>query len=239
MARVVCRVLLVVALLLAAPAWAGQGRDQEARPTVTVTGRAVLHKAADEAVLRLGMVSLAPTAAEAAERNSRLTAQVRAALKDLLGQGDRLETAGYDLSAQTQWDEAAKVNRVTGYRAAHTLRLTSADPQSLGRALDAAVGAGANEIDGPTWRLADEAAARIEAQAAALQDASAQARALAKAAGLRLAGLLSADAAGQGGAAPVARLAMAAPRAAAPPTQLTPGRIAVEASVTCTFALTR
>lgn len=230
--------ILVVGLALcAAPwlAWASGDRDDE-RPAVTVAGHAVVQKTADQAVLDVGMVVEAPTAEAAARRNAELTAAVKAALTAGLGAGDRLETSGYDISAQTQWDDQNKVNRLLGYRASHTMRLTTGDPDRLGALLDTAVKAGANDIRGPNWQLADPAAARAQAQAQAVADAQAQAQVLAKAAGLGLGQLRWANAAGvEAGPRPM-RAAMAAPREAAS-TSLAPGRVTVEANVICTFAL--
>lgn len=219
---------LICLVCLAAPALA------KAPPTVTVEGRATLELAPEVGRLTVGVLTRTDTAASAAQVNAQDMAKVRAALKAKLGPKDTLESAGYWLRRVTRWNKDLKRNEIIGYEASHRLELSSRDPKSLGALLDAAVGAGANSVDGPSWDLADPAAAQRKALAAAFVDAKARAAALAQAAGLPLGPVMKIKTGGSGSPAPLAAMRMAK---SAANTELTPGLVQVSAQVTCVFAL--
>jgi uncharacterized protein YggE len=69
------------------------------------------------------------------------------------------------------------------------LTLSVRDLDLVGRAIDAAVGAGANTILGISFGLQDLSRARTEALALAVRDARAKADAIAQAVGLRIIGI--------------------------------------------------
>ncbi len=225
-------VLAALALIMLDPA---TGTGSVKAPTLTVEGRAALGFTPDQAKLVLGVQTRAAQADKAARDNAATMARVLGAVKKLLGPQDRLRTQGYRLSAQTRWDKQKGQNQVIGYQASNQVEVTTTDPKNIGPLLDAAVGAGANQVSGPVWGLADEAAARKKAQARAVADALAQARVLAQAAGMVLGGLLEINAAeprpGPRGDFAMAKMANAAP------TPLEPGQVKVFASVVCVFAL--
>ena len=213
---------------LAAPALA------EKPATVSVQGQATLRRAPDQAVLTVGVLTRADTAAQAAEANARDMNQVRAALKAKLGPQDTLQSAGYWLRPRTVWNKETQQNEVKGYEASHRVSLTTRDPKALGGLLDAAVKAGANKIDGPSWQLSDPSALQREALAVAFGQAKAKALALAKAAGMKLGPVLKISTGRESSPAPLATFRMAK---AASNTSLEPGLVAVSASVSCVFAL--
>jgi uncharacterized protein len=218
-------------LMLCATAHAGQA----AAPTLTVEGRAALGFHPDQAKLVVGVDTRADQADQAAQANSAAMSRVLAQVKKLLGPGDLVQTQGYRLSARTRWNKQLGQNQVTGYQASNRVEITTGDPKKIGPLLDAAVAAGANNISGPVWGLADQAAAQKKAQQAAVADALAQAKLLAKAAGMALGGLLKMNAAeprpaGRGDFA-MAKMVNAAP------TPLETGQVKVHASVVCVFAL--
>lgn len=223
--------LLAALIVVAAPGPAGAGQDRQ--PSLTVTGAASQAFQPDQARLGVGVQNLAPTAAEAATRNAAVMQRMLAAVNNLLGPGDRLQTLGYRLSVRTRWNKQRQSNEVTGYQAEHRVQITTKDPQRLGRLLDAAVGAGANLISGPEWSLADEAAARRRVQGAAVADARAQALVLARAAGLALGPMIEMRTGGTPGPRNNVRLA----KMAAAPTPLEAGQVIISAQVVCVFAL--
>ncbi|MCF8032181.1 MAG: SIMPL domain-containing protein [Desulfarculaceae bacterium] len=226
--RRVISLSLICLLCLAAPALA------KAPPSITVQGRATLELAPEIGRITVGVQTRANTAAQAAQANAKDMAKVRAALKAKLGPGDSLESAGYWLRRVTRWNKEQKKNEIIGYEASHRLEVSSRDPKALGALLDAAVGAGANSVDGPRWDLADPAAAQRKALAAAFVDAKARAQALAQAAGRPLGPVLKIKAGPSDRPAPLAAMRMAKNEAAS---ELTPGLVQVSAEVTCVFAL--
>ncbi|MCB2225201.1 MAG: SIMPL domain-containing protein [Desulfarculaceae bacterium] len=229
MRRVTALSLICLVCLLAVPAWA------VGPATISVQGRAALELAPDLGRLTVGVTSRAATAKAAAQANATVMAKVRAALKAKLGKGDTLESAGYWLRPVTRWNKAQQKSEVIAYEASHRLALSSREAGSLGALMDAAVGAGANSIDGPRWGLADPASAQRQALAAAFADAKARAQALAEAAGAPLGPVKKIKA----GAAerPVPLAAMRLAKSAEANTELTPGLVTVSAEVTCIFAL--
>src|SRR5207253_2031918 len=98
--------------------------------------------------------------------------------------------------------------------------------------IDAAVGAGANQVSGPNLLAADQSAAYREALGAAVADARAKAQALAAAPGLTLGRVTAVS---ESGATPVP-LDLQTGSAKAPGTPVEPGTQEIDASVTVTYA---
>ncbi|MCB2185929.1 MAG: SIMPL domain-containing protein [Deltaproteobacteria bacterium] len=205
-------------------------------PTLTVTGQADLELTPDQVSLNVGVATRASTAKEASQANATIMEGVKAAIKPLLGPQDRLQTASYWLRATTQWDEVKRTSHVVGYEAVNTLKVTSRQAETIGQVLDAAVKAGANQVSGPNWSLADPRAGQQKVQALAYDDALAQAQALAQKAGMKLGPPLSLQI---GEASPPPRPMMAAMRATggAANTKLEAGEISLSATVVCRFLL--
>jgi len=80
-----------------------------------------------------------------------------------------------------------------GYAARNAIQITLSDFGLVGRALDAAINAGANEVQGVMFTLSKEAFSNIEKQAlqAAIQDADSKAKAVASSLGVTLLGPIS------------------------------------------------
>lgn len=174
-------------------------------PNVTVDGTATLYLAPDQGVITVGVTNQASTAAQASQANAAAMQKVVDVLKKALDGRGRLETAGYHLRPVTTYYKETRRSQITGYKADHQVRVTSRDPQALAGILDAAVAAGANQVSGPHWGLADPSQAERQALAAAFADAKARAQTLATAAGLAL-GPLQQMRTGGGVAAPVPML---------------------------------
>jgi uncharacterized protein YggE len=106
-----------------------------------------------------------------------------------------------------------------------------------GKLIDVAIKAGANEVQGPEFTLANSDAALDEARTAAVATARARAELYAKAAGLkvkRIASISEGAGAPELGPRPIMRMAMAE-AGAAPPVQ--PGELSLSAQVTISFEL--
>lgn len=229
--------LLVALCLAAGPAPAG---DRPARaPSIEVWGRAHLDLTPDRGKLVVGVSSQAATSAEAVRANAAAMERVGAAVKAKLTPADQLRSVGYRLYPKSEWDQAARRYRQVGFVASNRLEITSAEPQTLGAILDAATAAGANDVSGPSWSLANPGEARRQAQLGALADARAQAEALAQAAGLGLGPVLHIEVSdGDSVPAPPMALRAAAPAAApAPETNLEPGVVRVQAQMRVVYGL--
>src|SRR5437879_905655 len=145
--------LVAIAAVAAAIAFAGVGRPDLARGNssqtnlVTTTGHGVVTVVPDQAGVSAGVRTTAATAAAALSENGRIANAVVAALKK--AGGTQLQTQQVSLYPQT--DEQGNV---TGYSAQNTVSAKTkiADAGAL---IDAAVGAGANTVDGPTLTVSD------------------------------------------------------------------------------------
>jgi hypothetical protein len=224
--------LAAAVVCLAAPALAG---GEASGPTVSVSGQASFSLAPERVSLVAGVVTEAPGAQEAAAENAKAMARVRDALAEAVGEGGRLTTAGYSVAPRYEWIKDRSERRLVGFTAVNRLRVESPRVEQVGALLDAAVGAGANTVQGPDWSLADPSAAMIKAQAQALANARAQAQALAREAGLALGRVLSIKASGERSSPRPMRLMQA--KNAGSQTPVEPGTLEVSAQVRCVFAL--
>ena len=193
-----------------------------------MTGNGTVDATPDRASFDFGVTTSGATAAEALSRNA---SQARAII-------DALKKAGIASSAiqTTQvslWPQTSSNGRViTGYQASNSVQVTAALGKS-GALVDAAVGAGANNVDGPNLDTADTSSLRNEALKQALGEAKGKAQAIAEAAGLTLGAPLTVREGGQ--ATPIVYGAeLAVPAKAAPPIEA--GTQKIQASVTVTYS---
>ncbi|HLI27795.1 MAG TPA: SIMPL domain-containing protein [Chloroflexota bacterium] len=232
---------LLPAVLLGLVGWPGAvvaapERQQTPAPgTIVVVGEGEATAPPDVAYVTVGVVTQAPTAAQATADNARLLAAVLDALR-ARGVGDRdLQTSG--LSVQPIYAQGrAERQDITGYQATNNVTVTVNDLARAGELLDAALAAGANRVGGVRFAIRDTTLLHQQALTNAVQAARAQAEAIAGGLGLRLAAVHSVLE--ESVAVPVPRAAMAAPAAApAPPTTpVEPGELRVTARVRVAFS---
>ena len=231
--------LTLLAFPAPSPARTPDAKAHGKKPYVKVMGTAVLKLKPDQASITLGVVTTALKAGAAARQNAEAMTKVMEVMKAALGPKDSLQTVGYSLSAYYEWDKDTRKNLFKGYRASNQVRVVTAQVKRVGGLLDAATGAGANSVSGPSWSVSDSAAAQLKAQAHAVADAKSQAENLARAAGVKLGPVRSIVAGGASspanrGAPQRMLMAKAAPSA---PTPAEPGDIRFEVSVRCVFEL--
>lgn len=203
---------------------------------LTVTASADVARAPDQLRMTAGVLTTAVTAAEAMAANAARMNAVLAALK-AAGVTDRdVQTTGLSLNPQYRY-EPNQSPVLTGYQARNSISLRTLKLADAGKLIDAAIKAGANEVQGPEFTLANPDAALDEARTAAVAKARARAELYAKAAGLkvkRIASISEGAGAAEPGPRPMMRMAMA--EAAAPP-PVQPGELSLSAQVTISFEL--
>lgn len=229
---------LAATIGLAAGAAAAQTVAAPPQPTtlsLTVEGRSA--RAPDIAEVSGGVVTVAPTAAAAmaenAERMNRVVAAVRKA-----GIADRdIQTSGLTLQPQYRYENNAPP-QLTGYQASNTVALRVRKLGEAGRLVDTLVAVGANQINGPEFRVEDADAALDEARVGAVRTARARAELYASAAGMRVRRIMAIS---EGGMRPEPRPMMMkmarAEMADAAPSPVVPGEVSLTTSVTITFEL--
>jgi uncharacterized protein YggE len=228
--------LSAAAVLFAVAAVAGVGRPAPAsgaastqvQPSVvTTTGHGDVTAVPDEAVVSAGVNTHATTAAAALAQNAQAMQQVIAALKN--AGGSDLQTQEVSLDPQTDAQ-----GTVTGYVAQNTVS-AKAKIAAAGALIDAAVGAGANTVDGPSLDVSDSDALYNAALKQAMADARAKAQALAQAGGFSVGPVFAVT---EGSTAPVPQpVYRAATAGMAASTPVEPGTQDVTADVTVSFQI--
>lgn len=192
----------------------------------------------DVATIRAGVVAQAPTAAAALADQAGRMAQVLTALRRA-GVADRdVATATVGLSPQYRYQDG-QPPRVTGYQATNSVAVRFRDIRRAGTILDALVAAGANQIDGPDLSIDLPDTALDEARLDAVKRARARADLYARAAGLRVARIVSINEGGSsdGGPRPPIMYARAMRAEAADATQIAAGEKDVTVTVNVRFLL--
>ena len=194
--------------------------------TVVVIGQGTIEAVPDQALITVGAQVTRATAQEAQALASAVMNRVVQQIIALGIPRERLQTVEISLLPQHQPNS----NQISGYSAVQRMRATVDDLNLVGRVLDAAVGAGANLMDGVSFALRDPAATRARALAAAVQDARATANALAGAAGISNLRLVRLEEVGSG--QPLRAVFQAAPQA----TPVLGGTLSINEQVRAVFA---
>jgi len=193
---------------------------------ITVLGTGSANVTPDRASFAFGTVSQAATANAALAASSQAVARVIAALKKAgVTQAD-IQTSDVSLSPRMN----DKGDGIVGYTASNTVTVTVRKIGDAGDIVDAAAGAGANQVFGPNLLASDQDAAYRNALKGAVADARAKAATLATASSSTL-GKITAIV--EGGGAVAMPMAVGAKDSSVP---IEPGTQKIEATVSVTFA---
>jgi uncharacterized protein YggE len=229
------RIAALAAGIAAVVAFVGIGVPTSARsdsaPTqtshsLTVSGTGAVKVTPNQAAFTFGVSTKAKTAVQALAANSTAMQKLIDALKAAGIASGSLQTSYVSLSPVTSEDEQA----IVGYSVSNSVTATIASPARAGQIVDAAVAAGANEVDGPSLTVADQTSLYNTALKTAIADARAKAQVLAEAAGLHVGAVASVEENGAG--SPVN---YDTAKAALPATPIEPGTQEITASVTVVF----
>jgi uncharacterized protein len=226
-------ILIVAAVVLVAAAIAGVAQPHLGRSatpatgsTITVTGNGTVNATPDQASFDFGVTTNGATAAQALSSNSSQASAIIDALKKAGVDSSDIQTTQVSLWPQT----SSNGNRVTGYQASNSVEVKSAIGKS-GSLVDAAVAAGANNVDGPNLDTADQSSLYAQALKDGLAAAKVKAQAIAAASGLTLGSVLRVH---EGGSSePVPMFAQA--KAAGTAVPIEAGTQQIQASVTVTY----
>ena len=215
---------------------AAEPREQSIR----VTGVGEARARPDQAVADFGVETLGATAQAAAAENGERMERVIAALVRAGVPRDRIETRDYnvfpDYDPQPRPD--ATEPRIRGYRVMNTVSATLDDIERVGTVIDAALGAGANRVNGVRFGLRDPQPFRQRAIDNAVRRARSDAEALAAALGLQLGMVREAYTADLSTVPPIVMERMQMADAAANlSTPITPGEQTVRATVVVVYAI--
>jgi uncharacterized protein YggE len=231
------RLLITVLMLAASPAAAQPAMAAKPPTTLSLSVEGRVTRTPDLVQLSGGVVTTAPTAADAMAQNAKAMTAVVAAVRKA-GVADRdIQTSNLSLQPQYRYEN----NRspvLTGYQASNTVNLRVRNIASTGALIDALVSNGANQIQGPNFSLDKPEAALDEARQAAIATARSRARLYADAAGMKVSRILEISEASAMSPQPRPMMRMAAAEAdmaAAPPVEA--GEVGLGIIVNVTFAL--
>jgi len=162
--------------------------------TIQVTGTATLSAAPDQALLYLAVETQASTATSATTKNAAAMTNVINALLSAGISNDSIQTTSYSLNPVYSNPVNQSVPpSIIGYDAVNAIQVTLSGLGSVGKVLDQAISAGANQVQGITFTLSSKAMAALQKQALqlALQDADTQAKATAATLGVTIVGPIS------------------------------------------------
>lgn len=205
-------------------------------PSLTVSGDGESRVAPDEATVRLGVLTQAPTARAAQEQVNRTANAILEAVRRLGVTAEQIQTSDLSLSpvyAQNRPGNDNAEPRITGYQANNVVTVRLQKLEQVGPVIDAGLGAGANRLEGVAFGLRNDRAARAEALTAAVAEAQAKAQALARALKVRLVQILDV---GEGGLRvapqPYTKGRMMVQAEAMSDTPVSAGQVGVSATVT-------
>lgn len=179
----------LMTFMLAAPA----AIAEEAKPprNISLTGHGEVQAAPDIALVTVGTVDQAATAAKALAANNASMAKVVAVLKAAGIAEKDTQTSNFLVQLRYDYGNSTQPPRLVGYEVSNTLTVTVRRLDTLGVLLDRSVASGSNRIDGISFQLADPDAALDEARQRAAADAGRKARLYAAALGVSLGPILS------------------------------------------------
>lgn len=206
-------------------------RELTTIPSLTASGRGEARVRPDLAVVRVGATIQAQEASKAQAAVNQIMQKAIARLKELGIPEDQIQTETISLWPEYRHDKQGREPILVGYRASNVVAVRVKEINRLGEVIDAAVGAGANQLQGVSFEVQDDRAARRDALQRAIADAQAKGEAMAAAMGLGLMAVLDVH---EGlvdvvpPPRPMARMALAAEAA----TPVQPGQVQVQAEVT-------
>lgn len=187
------KVVAVVVLWAAGTAAAQEhNMGSDPRPTVTVTGEGRISAAPDLAEITLGVLAEGATAGDALRNNNDSMAALQEALKQGGIAAKDIQTS--NLSVQPRYSQPDPgrpqrgdfVPRIVAYTVSNNVQVKVRDLKKLGELLDKVVSAGANQMYGISFRIAEPRALLDEARKQAMADAKRKAEQLCGEAGMVL-----------------------------------------------------
>jgi uncharacterized protein len=185
-------------LLFSCAAAFAEDAPQFTLPHISVTGSSYADVRPDFAILRLGVISEKPTAAEAESDNATAASAVIASLKGLGVEPKDIRTSSLSLSPVMIEERDPKTQQVTkrtltGYRASNYLDVAIHDVDKAGTIASRVVEMGANTFESLSFDVSNSEAREDEQRANAVKVAMHRAKLFASGASMKLGRLLAID----------------------------------------------
>ncbi|RMD57639.1 DUF541 domain-containing protein [Candidatus Woesearchaeota archaeon] len=189
--RLIVVVLLLSIFLSACTTKIIVPKDSGQSDVLQITGASELEAAPDIAILSFGVVTKSFDARKAQAENSAISNSIRDALLSAGLDSDDIETSSYSLVKVTRWDQDARRQVDDGYSVTNTVSVKIRDVEMVGKIIDLAVSAGANDVGGVRFVLSPEKERELKMKALrqAVSDAREKAVAIAQSAQISLGGV--------------------------------------------------
>ena len=177
--------ILVLGLVLTACGAAATGSTEPVR-SLNVNGTGTVYLTPDIAYIYIGVHTEDAEIATAVENNNTQAQAVVNALRNMGIAAADIQTSNFSVWSSQQYDP--QTGQYTGviYMVDNTVYVTVRDLSTLSAVLDAAIAAGANNINSIQFDVADKTAALTEARQLAMENAGALAGELATLAGVEV-----------------------------------------------------
>jgi hypothetical protein len=209
--------------------------NDDDRTGITVTGNGQVAMTPDVVMSTLGVTIVSPDLASAQSEAAATMDAVIAALVDNGVAEEDIQTAAYAIYLERDYTRTEQP--VTGYQIIHTVTIKIRDVDSAGEVIQAAVDAGANNVQDVWFALEDTSAATVRARELAVDDARFKASELARLADVDLGAVTSISESVSASSPPVydGREGDDAGGGAVPP--INPGQASVYVTVTMTWGI--
>lgn len=157
--------------------------------TVTASGEGVVSAPPDEAVMSFGVSRSHADAAKALANASAAAEKIGDALKKQGVKDEDIQTS--NVSVYPRYGRAGGRSVIKDFQASIDVTARVDDLEKLGETITALSKAGAENVSGPSFTIAEDAPYRAEAIKKAVDDARAQAKEMAEAAGKQLGDVVS------------------------------------------------
>ena len=225
--------ILALILSLTLPSLA----DTDDRQLVVV-GSANVSLPADTASLELGTSVKDATVEAAQQQSDEIIRKVLAALKDLGIEEKDIVTSNYSVYTEVPYEEYGSIRKSDPvYNVNNMLNIKVRNLENIGKVIDAATKAGANQIYGLTFSSSQEKEAYKTALERAVEDARSKAEVLSKATGKTLGNIMRIENQSDYGGYYDARNQIAFEASVSNAAAIVSGAIVVSAAVTLTYAI--
>ena len=164
----------------------GAAQGMQLPPHVVVSASEEVDVAPDRAHLSISIETRGRTSQLASQDNARIATAVLESVRRAGIDAAQIRTVGLTVNPEYRYPEGGGRPTVVGYQARNTITVEIRNITRVGSVVDATLMAGATNISGPTFTLANPDSARREALATAVRRAHADAEVMARAAGQKL-----------------------------------------------------
>jgi len=165
---------------------------------ITVSGVGQMYVKPDLALENFSVKTEGKTVKEVMQENSQDMNEVMKAITDLGVLQKDIQTTNFNLYPRYEWTGETKIfpsgHRVlVGYEMTQTLKVKIKDLETIGKIIDAATQAGANQVGDLVFTIENPEVVKGQARLQAIEEAQKEAKSLAKQLGVRLGKIMSVD----------------------------------------------